>query len=72
MHIVEPGRCTYYIDDVQFTDDPRVRAAKVEKSDVARAGSGLVTPTKDSHGVWQATRDIHLGRNVPGYDQCGL
>ncbi|HEY5935087.1 MAG TPA: hypothetical protein VIU61_10645, partial [Kofleriaceae bacterium] len=27
MHVVEPGRCHYFIDDIVFTDDPRLTPA---------------------------------------------
>ncbi len=26
MHVIEPGCCTYYIDDIVFEDDPRLDA----------------------------------------------
>ena len=67
MHIIEPGRCTYYIDDVMFDDDPRLTAAQVAQLTLGRGGNGVVTPTLDSAGTWQVTRDIVLGQVIPGY-----
>ena len=68
MHIIEVGRCTYYIDDVKFRDDPRLTGAR-EKTR-PRGGSGVTDPKRDAQGRWQVTRDIYLGRNVPGYEGC--
>jgi protocatechuate 3,4-dioxygenase beta subunit len=70
MHILEPRRCTYYIGDVLFKDDPRLDAEQHIKAMRARGGSGIVTPRRDADGVWHAARDIQLGRNVPGYEAC--
>jgi protocatechuate 3,4-dioxygenase beta subunit len=66
MHVIEVGRCTYYIDDINFEDDPRLTPRERDRSH-ARGGSGLVSPRKDSSGVWMVTRDIRLGENIPGY-----
>jgi len=62
MHVIEPGVGTYYIDNLEFEDDPlnpRRRGAE-------RGGNGLMLPQRRD-GVWQARRDIVLGRNIPGY-----
>ena len=32
-----------------------------------RGGDGVGHPTKDAKEVWHVTRDITLGKNVPGY-----
>tara|TARA_R110000782_G_scaffold102483_10_gene189588 strand:+ start:1999 stop:2661 length:663 start_codon:yes stop_codon:yes gene_type:complete len=66
MHVIEPGRCTYYIDDLLFDDDPLLTPAR-RAALTGRAGSGVAVPTRDDRGVWQAGRDIMLGRNIPGY-----
>ena len=66
LHVLEPDRCTYYIDDVVFTDDPRLtQAERRARSD--RGGSGITSPTNDAEGRWRVTRDITLGANIPGY-----
>jgi protocatechuate 3,4-dioxygenase beta subunit len=65
MHVIEPGRSTYYIDDLEFSDDPRQRDARQPPR--ARGGEGLATPGRDANGTWRVRRDIVLGRDVPGY-----
>lgn len=67
LHVIEVGRCTYYIDDVMFDDGPRLTAAKRATLVTGRGGSGLATPTSDESGVQVVVRDIHLGRGIPGY-----
>jgi len=69
MHVIEVGRCTYYIDDVMFDDDPRLTAAKRAELITGRGGSGLATPTLGEDGVQVVGRDIHLGRGIPGYPE---
>jgi len=67
MHVIEVGRCTYYIDDILFEDDPRLTKEKKAALILGRGGSGLVVPKPDSAGAWVVRRDIHLGKNIPGY-----
>lgn len=69
MHVVEPGRCTYYIDDVMFTDDPRLARELKRRTPPGRGGPGIVEPWRQAF-VWHVTRNIELGRNVPGYEAC--
>ena len=68
LHVIEPACATYYIDDVLFTDDPLLTAAE-RRRQPGRAGSGIATPTR-SKGTWLVTRDIRLGRNIPGHPGC--
>jgi protocatechuate 3,4-dioxygenase beta subunit len=63
MHVVEPGVGTYYIDNVEFLDDPLLHVSRPE---ALRAGSGRSLPRRHD-GVWQVRRDIRLGENIPGY-----
>ena len=70
LHVIEPDRCTYYIGNVEFTDDPRMTPTYRDRQDILRGGSGVTTPSRDSKGVWQVTRDIRLGLNIPGYSSC--
>ena len=67
MHVIEPGRCTYYIDDVLFDDDPRLTPAQRKQMDHGRGGSGIVAPKKGAGGRWLVTRDVILGAGVSGY-----
>jgi len=66
LHILEPGRATYYIDDVLFSDDPRLTAKQRRSLDSGRGGSGIATPTRTAAG-WAVTRDIVLGQGIGGY-----
>lgn len=64
MHIIEPQKATYYIDDVLFSDDPKLKETTPKRS--PRGGSGVCTPQKVD-GTWLIRRNIQLGQNVPGY-----
>ena len=64
MHVIEPGRCTYYIDDVNFADDPFVAGVDRHRLGSGRGGWGLAAPTKDEAGRWRIRRDIHLGEGI--------
>jgi len=70
MHVIEVGRCTYYIGNVEFTDDPRLTPQQRARTSLLRGGSGIATPIRDSAGTWQVTRDIHLGEHIPDYALC--
>lgn len=69
LHVIEPGRCTYYLGDVLFDDDPRLTPALRERERGAPGGSGIVQPLRDADG-WRAQRDVVLGLGVPDYRQC--
>lgn len=68
LHVIERGCATYYIDDVMFDDDPLLTPA-FRRTQTMRGGPGIVTATR-AGGRWLATRDIHLGRNIPGHAGC--
>lgn len=70
MHVIEPGRCTYYISDIVFDDDPRLTPDLRARYDSGRGGSGVVATTRDADGIWRVERDIVLGEGVPGYEGC--
>ena len=69
LYVIETGCALYYIDDVLFRDDPHLTPAVARRMDQGRGGSGIVTPERIADG-WRATRDIVLGRNIPGYPDC--
>ena len=71
MHVIEPGCCTYYIDSIQFDDDPRLTPEERARADEGRGGSGILTPVRDADGAWAVRRDIRLGAGVPGYPRSG-
>jgi protocatechuate 3,4-dioxygenase beta subunit len=69
IHLIvkEADRNEYYIDDIEFEDDPlltRQERARRRKA----GGSGVVTLTRNAGGAWVARRDIILGLNVRDYD----
>lgn len=70
MHVIEPGVATYYIDNVVFDDDPDLPPRLREEAEQGRGGSGLTYP-KRIDGVWHISREIILGKNIPGYPQIG-
>jgi protocatechuate 3,4-dioxygenase beta subunit len=63
MHVIEPGRATYYIDDIHFEDDPLL-TDRERNRDRPRGGSGLASPVKDDAGTWHVQRNIVLRLNV--------
>ncbi len=69
MHVIEVGRCSYYIDDIMFDDDPRLTDAAREQYSSGRGGQGIARPVKDGD-TWLVTRDIVLGERIPGYAAC--
>lgn len=62
IHVIEPGIGTYYIDNLEFEDDPlNSRRAREQ-----RGGDGFTLPVRRG-GIWHSRRDIVLGRNISGY-----
>ena len=66
MHVIERGRGTYWIDDLVFTDDPRLTASQRRSHTHGRGGSGVATPTRGEGGPWRVKRDIQLGEGIRG------
>jgi protocatechuate 3,4-dioxygenase beta subunit len=71
MHVVEPGRCHYYIDDLLFADDPRLTPEARRRMDRGRGGSGVATPVKVHPDTWSVRRDIVLGAKIADHHRCG-
>jgi protocatechuate 3,4-dioxygenase beta subunit len=69
LHVLEPGCATYYIEDIVFTDDPKLTPKHLRHAVNERGGKGISTPVRKD-GVWYVTRDIHLGKGVRGYPGC--
>ncbi len=69
MHVIEVGRCTYYIDEMLFEDDPRLTPEKRQQQTAGRGGGGVVVPARDASGTWVVTRDITLGQGIPEYPE---
>jgi len=70
LHVIEPGRCTYYLGDVLFDDDPLLTPGRRSQQADAFGGSGIVRAQGRAETGWRATRDIELGANVPGHGRC--
>jgi protocatechuate 3,4-dioxygenase beta subunit len=70
LHVIEPGRCTYYLGDVLFDDDPLLTPALRARESDAHGGNGIVVAKGDAKVGWRVTRDITLGRNVADYAAC--
>lgn len=66
VHITvkEPDKNEYYIDDFMFADDPHLPKSNATRQ--PRGGNGVVQ-LKMSDGIMTATRNIVLGKNIPGY-----
>ena len=69
MHVVEPGKCHYYIDDIVFTDDAMLTPAQRKSHEQGRGGTGVATPSREKQ-VWRVRRDITLGAGISDYDRC--
>lgn len=69
MHVIERGCATYYIDDIVFTDDPLLTAARRPQYEHGRGGSGVSTPTPQGDGQL-VTRDIQLGAGIADHPGC--
>lgn len=68
LHVIERGRCTYYIDDLMFSDDPRLTSAH-RATQTGRGGAGIATPVKDG-ATWRVRRDIVLGAGIDDHARC--
>ena len=63
--IKEPGINEYYLADYYFADDPNLPAA-IKNRRNHRGGSGIITLQKRGD-LYEATRDIVLGKHIPNY-----
>jgi protocatechuate 3,4-dioxygenase beta subunit len=70
MHVVEPMRCTYYLGDVMFTDDPLLDERRRRQQRLAPGGSGIVQPHGNEALGWTVIRDVRLRLNVAGAEAC--
>lgn len=69
IHVIEPGKCHYYIDDIVFTDDPMLTPAQRKAHERGRGGTGVATPAREKQ-TWRVRRDITLGAGISDYDRC--
>ena len=70
MHVIEPGRCTYYLGDILFTDDPLLTPARRLQERNARGGNGVARHGNKLAGLERSRGISTLGLNVPGYRGC--
>lgn len=68
LHVIEPGKATYYIDDIMFDDDPLLTREARQQMNRGRGGPGIAHPERDDEGVWHVRRDIILGKEISGYN----
>ena len=67
MHVLEPGRGSYWLDDVVFDDDPLLTPGRRARMP-GRGGGGIVVPERGADGKsWRVRRDIVLGAGIPDY-----
>jgi protocatechuate 3,4-dioxygenase beta subunit len=66
MHIIEPNKATYFIDNITFDDDPVLNDNERERQN-CRGGCGTSFPKRNAQGVWHVRRDITLGEAIPNY-----
>ena len=72
MMLLEPGRCSYYIDDVLFADDSLMSSQQREQAlSKPRGGRGLQVVFPDDDDGWRVERDIVAGLNIANYSACG-
>jgi protocatechuate 3,4-dioxygenase beta subunit len=69
MHIIEPGCGTYFINELQFSDDPTRQQLSEQDRKNEASWTVVGTPHKTAQG-WEVTRNIQLGENVAGYKPC--
>lgn len=65
MTIQEGNLIPYYIDEIEFLDDP-ILTDRAKENRRQRAGSGLVMPD-DNGDLLLVKRDIILGKNIPNH-----
>lgn len=66
MTVKEPNRNEYFIDNIQFDDDPLLTESE-RKRLKNRGGSGITQPTLENQ-QFLIKRDIILGLNIPDYE----
>lgn len=65
LTIDEPGYSSYYIDDIVFDDD--VFLNQRERATLQQRGGSGVVKLEKTNGVLFGTRNIVLGKNIPGH-----
>jgi protocatechuate 3,4-dioxygenase beta subunit len=66
LTIKEPNINEYYIDEINFDDDP-ILTKEMRRHRENRGGSGIVKLTTRPDGLLVCTKNIILGKNIPNY-----
>ena len=64
--VLEPNGKYYWLVSYHFEGDPRLTPAEINDPD-PRGGSTGILELKEDGNILAGTRDIILGRNIPGY-----
>ncbi len=64
--VLEPDGKYYWIEDFLFDNDPNVNDQRRERAN-PKGGPGFVLTLEGKGQIKKATRDIELGKNIPGY-----
>ncbi|MBX2912319.1 MAG: intradiol ring-cleavage dioxygenase [Cyclobacteriaceae bacterium] len=67
LTVLEPNGKYYYLESYLFKNDPLLTDDRINRMN-PRGGGGFVVAPVLQNGLLVATRDIELGKNVPGYD----
>jgi protocatechuate 3,4-dioxygenase beta subunit len=69
IHIIvlEPDGKYYYIEEFLFAGDPLLTDDRINRTD-PRGGYGYILHPIKQNDMLVATRNIELGKNVPGYE----
>lgn len=68
MIIKEPYMNEYFIDDINFDDDPFMTKTERDRQH-QYAGPGIITLAKNNEGILSGRRNIILGLNIQQYPQ---
>ena len=66
LTIAEPNGRYYWLGSYHFADDPLLTRQESSPSDPRGGSSGLLN-LENKDGILTGTRDLILGRNIPGY-----
>lgn len=64
--VLEPDGRYYWIDEYLFRDDSLLTAKQISPEAPRGGNNGILNLVKEG-GLWVGTRDIILGKNIPGY-----
>lgn len=67
LTVLEPSGKYYYMEDFLFAGDPLLTFKRINRPN-PRGGDGFVLDPEISNEMMIATRDIELGKNIPGYE----